>query len=88
MPTARGGSIRRSRPSWGRPHSDLLIIFGRDASSHEAPQRRRRPHPTHTVPAGQRWRVAPDCSAVKLGSASPTDTCRVSHFSVCPGRGA
>ncbi|MFI1353157.1 DUF6083 domain-containing protein [Streptomyces sp. NPDC020898] len=51
----------------------------------EAPQRRRH---THTVPVGQRRRVAPDGSAVKLGSASPTDTCRISHFSSCPGRGA
>ncbi|WP_330329035.1 DUF6083 domain-containing protein [Streptomyces sp. NBC_00536] len=42
--------------------------------------------PTHTVPAGQRWRVAPDGSAVNLGAASPTDTCRISHFAVCPGR--
>lgn len=46
------------------------------------------PRPVHTVPAGQRWRVAGDGTAVNLGSASPTDTCRISHFSVCPGRGA
>ena len=46
------------------------------------------PRPVHTVPAGQRWRVAADGTAVNLGSASPTDTCRISHFSVCPGRGA
>ncbi|MCX5376255.1 DUF6083 domain-containing protein [Streptomyces sp. NBC_00091] len=40
-------------------------------------------YPTHTVPAGQRWRIAPDGTAVNLGAASPTDTCRVSHFHVC-----
>ncbi|MEN8649585.1 DUF6083 domain-containing protein [Streptomyces sp. 21So2-11] len=60
---------------------------GREASRSTYAQVRA-PHPTHAVPAGQRWRVAPDGAAVKLGSASPTDTCRISHFSVCPGCGA
>ncbi|MFJ9338102.1 DUF6083 domain-containing protein [Streptomyces sp. NPDC101733] len=41
--------------------------------------------PVHTVPAGQRWRIAPDGTAVNLGAASPTDTCRISHFYVCAG---
>ncbi|WP_063992034.1 MULTISPECIES: DUF6083 domain-containing protein [unclassified Streptomyces] len=36
------------------------------------------------VPAGSRWRVAGDGTAVNLGSAVPSDTCRVSHFDVCP----
>ncbi|MCX5194729.1 DUF6083 domain-containing protein [Streptomyces sp. NBC_00249] len=43
--------------------------------------------PVHTVPAGQRWRIAPDGTAVNLGAGSPTDTCRISHFYVCAGRG-
>jgi hypothetical protein len=34
-----------------------------------------------------RRRVPPDGSVVKLGPTSPTDTCRISHLSVCPGRG-
>ncbi|MGX5186208.1 DUF6083 domain-containing protein [Streptomyces avermitilis] len=66
----------------------ILIIFGRDASPHEAPRRRRRHTPPTRSRPGQRWRVAPEGTAVKLGSASPTDTCRISHLSVCPGRGA
>ncbi|GHG25074.1 hypothetical protein GCM10018791_46000 [Streptomyces zaomyceticus] len=37
-----------------------------------------------TVPAGSRWRVAGDGTAVNLGSAVPSDTCRISHFDVCP----
>lgn len=35
------------------------------------------------VPAGSRWRVAGDGTAVNLRSAVPSDTCRVSHFDVC-----
>ncbi|MFE1414298.1 DUF6083 domain-containing protein [Streptomyces sp. NPDC085524] len=42
--------------------------------------------PCHLVPAGQRWRIAGDGTAVNLGAALPSDTCRVSHFDVCPGR--
>ncbi|MFF3839676.1 DUF6083 domain-containing protein [Streptomyces sp. NPDC001930] len=38
---------------------------------------------TTAVPAGSRWRVAGDGTAVNLGSAVPSDTCRVSHFDVC-----
>ncbi|ALO09731.1 hypothetical protein AQF52_4137 [Streptomyces venezuelae] len=44
--------------------------------------------PARVVPAGSRWRVAGDGTAVNLGSAVPSDTCRVSHFDVCPGRPA
>ncbi|MGW6395331.1 DUF6083 domain-containing protein [Streptomyces sp. NPDC055103] len=40
------------------------------------------------VPAGRRWRVAGDGTAVGLGPAVPSDTCRVSHTDVCPGRPA
>ncbi|WP_159026474.1 DUF6083 domain-containing protein [Streptomyces vietnamensis] len=40
------------------------------------------------VPAGRRWRVAGDGTTVNLGSAVPSDTCRVSHFDVCPARPA
>ncbi|MFF0475280.1 DUF6083 domain-containing protein [Streptomyces sp. NPDC004284] len=40
------------------------------------------------VPAGRRWRVAGDGTAVALGSAVPSDTCRVSHLDVCPARPA
>ncbi|MCX5227407.1 DUF6083 domain-containing protein [Streptomyces sp. NPDC006553] len=38
---------------------------------------------TSAVPAGSRWRVAGDGTAINLGSAVPSDTCRVSHFDVC-----
>ncbi|MFB6623500.1 DUF6083 domain-containing protein [Streptomyces sp. NPDC056374] len=38
---------------------------------------------TSAVPAGSRWRIAGDGTAVNLGSAVPSDTCRVSHFDVC-----
>ncbi|WP_329280851.1 DUF6083 domain-containing protein [Streptomyces sp. NBC_00691] len=38
---------------------------------------------TVAVPAGSRWRVTGDGTAVNLGSAVPSDTCRVSHFDVC-----
>ncbi|QES07197.1 hypothetical protein DEJ44_17350 [Streptomyces venezuelae] len=39
--------------------------------------------PARAVPAGSRWRVAGDGTAVQLGAALPSDTCRVSHFDVC-----
>ncbi|WP_306325918.1 DUF6083 domain-containing protein [Streptomyces venezuelae] len=39
--------------------------------------------PARAVPAGSRWRVAGDGTAVELGAALPSDTCRVSHFDVC-----
>ncbi|MFJ4850686.1 MULTISPECIES: DUF6083 domain-containing protein [unclassified Streptomyces] len=39
---------------------------------------------TAAVPAGRRWRVAGDGTAVDLRSAVPSDTCRISHFDVCP----
>ncbi|MFJ8012896.1 DUF6083 domain-containing protein [Streptomyces sp. NPDC096339] len=42
--------------------------------------------PGHLVPAGRRWRIAGDGTAVNLGAALPSDTCRVSHFDVCPAR--
>lgn len=47
-------------------------------------------YPTASVPAGRRWRIAGDGSAVNLGAAVPSDICRVSHDDVCPaaGRGA
>ncbi|MEV3852889.1 DUF6083 domain-containing protein [Streptomyces sp. NPDC050095] len=44
--------------------------------------------PTHSIPAGKRWRIAGDGTAVNLGSAAPSDTCRISHFDVCPSRPA
>ncbi|MEU0399942.1 DUF6083 domain-containing protein [Streptomyces sp. NPDC006197] len=40
------------------------------------------------VPAGRRWRVGGDGTAVNLGAAVPSDRCRVSHFDVCPARPA
>ncbi|MEV8586919.1 DUF6083 domain-containing protein [Streptomyces sp. NPDC051180] len=40
------------------------------------------------VPAGRRWRIAGDGTAVHLGPAAPSDTCRISHFDVCPARPA
>ncbi|MFF3623586.1 DUF6083 domain-containing protein [Streptomyces sp. NPDC002467] len=42
--------------------------------------------PCHLVPAGRRWRIAGDGTAVNLGASLPSDTCRVSHFDVCPAR--
>lgn len=42
--------------------------------------------PSHLVPAGRRWRIAGDGTAVNLGAGLPSDTCRVSHFDVCPAR--
>ncbi|MFF7181944.1 DUF6083 domain-containing protein [Streptomyces sp. NPDC008121] len=44
--------------------------------------------PIGSVPAGRRWRVAGDGTAVDLGHAQPSDTCRISHFDVCPDRPA
>jgi hypothetical protein len=41
-----------------------------------------------SVPPGRRWRVAGDGTAVGLRGAAPSDTCRVSHFDVCPARSA
>ncbi|MFF8291537.1 DUF6083 domain-containing protein [Streptomyces sp. NPDC016309] len=42
--------------------------------------------PTAGVPRGERWFVAGDGTAVNLRGAVPSDTCRVSHRSVCAGR--
>jgi hypothetical protein len=42
---------------------------------------------TETVRVGERWRIGSDGTAINLGAGSPTDTCRISHFSVCEGRG-
>jgi hypothetical protein len=44
--------------------------------------------PTASVPAGKRWRIAEDGTAVNLGSAVPSDICRVSHLDVCVCRAA
>ncbi|MFD5028089.1 DUF6083 domain-containing protein [Streptomyces sp. NPDC058373] len=46
------------------------------------------PFPAYRVPPRHRWRIAPDGTALPLGRAVPADTCRVSHFSVCPARPA
>lgn len=43
--------------------------------------------PVAGVPRGRRWYIAGDGTAVHLHGAAPVDTCRVSHFDVCPGRG-
>ncbi|MFE2493809.1 DUF6083 domain-containing protein [Streptomyces scopuliridis] len=40
--------------------------------------------PIAPIPPGKRWRIAGDGTAVNLGRASPSDTCRISHFDVCP----
>jgi hypothetical protein len=45
-------------------------------------------YPTDKVPPGKRWRVAGDGTAVNLGSANPTDECRITHFDVCPAKSA
>ncbi len=42
--------------------------------------------PAAGVPNGKRWYIAGDGTAVNLRRAMPSDTCRVSHFDVCPGR--
>ncbi|WP_262387209.1 DUF6083 domain-containing protein [Streptomyces sp. TRM49041] len=44
--------------------------------------------PAAGVPRGRRWYIAGDGTAVNLRGALPSDTCRVSHFDVCPGAGA
>lgn len=44
--------------------------------------------PARHVPTGKRWRIAGDGTAVNLGASSPTDSCRISHFDVCPSRPA
>jgi hypothetical protein len=36
------------------------------------------------VPAGERWYVAGDGTAVPLGRAHPDDDCRVTHWLLCP----
>lgn len=41
-------------------------------------------YPVGPVPVGKRWRVAGDGSAVNLRDSHPSDTCRISHFDVCP----
>lgn len=46
------------------------------------------PFPAYRVPPRHRWRIAPDGTALPLGRAVPADTCRVSHFSVCPAHPA
>jgi hypothetical protein len=45
-------------------------------------------YPTAQVPAGKRWRIAGDGTAINLGRANPSDYCRVSHFDVCPANPA
>ncbi|MEU7041635.1 DUF6083 domain-containing protein [Streptomyces varsoviensis] len=44
--------------------------------------------PLTAIPAGKRWRIAGDGTAVNLGSAAPSDTCRITHFDICPARPA
>ena len=45
-------------------------------------------YPTDKIPPGKRWRVAGDGTAVNLGSANPSDECRITHFDVCPAKRA
>ncbi len=40
--------------------------------------------PVAAVPAGRRWRVARDGTAVNLRASVSFGTCRISHFEVCP----
>ncbi|GGT20584.1 DUF6083 domain-containing protein [Streptomyces purpureus] len=42
--------------------------------------------PVAGVPRGERWYIAGDGTAVNLRGASPTDTCRVTHFFLCRAR--
>lgn len=44
------------------------------------------PWPLYQVPAGQRWRIASDGTAVNMGRAAPMDECRITHWLVCPAR--
>jgi hypothetical protein len=44
--------------------------------------------PTGSIPAGRRWRIAGDGTAVNLRSAEPSDTCRITHFDICPANPA
>jgi hypothetical protein len=43
-------------------------------------------YPTFQIPSGKRWRIGGDGTAVNLGRGSPSDTCRISHFDVCPAK--
>jgi len=45
-------------------------------------------YPTGQIPAGKRWRVAGDGTAVNLRRGNPADVCRISHFDVCPSKSA
>lgn len=40
--------------------------------------------PHHLVPPGHRYRIGSDGTAVHLGDGAPADTCRVTHFDICP----
>ncbi|MBT2472957.1 hypothetical protein J7E97_35195 [Streptomyces sp. ISL-66] len=40
--------------------------------------------PVGCVPAGKRWHIAADGTAVTLAAPAPYDRCRISHFDVCP----
>jgi hypothetical protein len=44
--------------------------------------------PTASIPAGRRWRIAGDGTAVGLRAAEPSDTCRITHFDICPANPA
>ncbi|MCX4982166.1 DUF6083 domain-containing protein [Streptomyces sp. NBC_00572] len=88
-----GGGVRDDRPGGGlpgagRPAGAVCRRCGARAEWHRTVRGRWimiEPGElmTAAVPAGSRWRVAGDGTAVNLGSAVPSDTCRVSHFDVC-----
>ncbi|WP_370414239.1 DUF6083 domain-containing protein [Streptomyces fradiae] len=78
QPGAGGTTCNRcgARADWHRTIRDkwILIELGE--------------WPVGAVPPGKRWRVAGEGTAVNLGRAQPSDTCRICHFDVCPSQPA
>lgn len=79
IPAPRTGSVMvcrycGGRARWHRTTGDRWVAMEPGA------------RPAAGVPSGRRWYIAGDGTAVNLRRAVPFDTCRVSHFDVCPGR--
>ncbi|MCH0540415.1 hypothetical protein I3F58_12705 [Streptomyces sp. MUM 203J] len=81
IPAPRTGSVMvcrhcGGRARWHRTTGDRWVAIEPGA------------RPSAGVPGGRRWYIAGDGTAVNLRGAAPSETCRVSHFDVCPGRAA
>jgi uncharacterized protein DUF6083 len=75
------------------PGATFCTVCGAEAEWHRTVNGRwiliqPRTWPDRAVPVGKRWRIAGDGTAVNLGAASPSGSCRISHFDVCPSRPA